>query len=100
MFFINLFLLTIKFLTVLLANTILANVPVLKIFLSVCLFYIGYSLYYHPKPLTTYPDIVKYYKIEEKYTRLAKFIKLRRTLQTYYFNINIFIIIIVLIQLF
>src|SRR5271154_1228510 len=41
-------------------------------------------------------SLIKYFKLEEKYPKLARFIQLRRRLQQYYFTLNIFLIILTL----
>lgn len=42
-------------------------------------------------------SLIKYYKIEEKFPKLARFIQLRRKFQFYYFTVNISLIIITLL---
>lgn len=42
-------------------------------------------------------SLIKYYKLEEKFPKLARFIQLRRKFQFYYFTVNISLIIITLL---
>lgn len=39
----------------------------------------------------------KYFKLEEKYPKIAKFIELRRKFQSYYFKLNLLVIILSLL---
>ena len=41
-------------------------------------------------------EIIKYFKLEEKFPSFAKFIQLRRKFQQYYFILNIILIIIII----
>lgn len=62
---------------------------------SITIFYCLFSLF-----VIFYSDfLIKYFKLEEKHSKLAKFILIRRKLNQYYFGINLFIIFVLLLIL-
>lgn len=43
--------------------------------------------------------LIKYFKLEDKFPRLAKYIRLRRLFQEYYFIFNVLLIVLILLYI-